>query len=502
MARKSEHKISRKLYNYDQSHNCITATDAMFKSYMSLLQDPLITESITYQNYQKLLPDCENKKRLLLEHHANIRKGLPHSSLTEEYLHSNIHSKLECKENPLRYSIIDIEIFLANQINFPFTSKSKISNIFDINLIDKDLGITTFKDNANDSRSDKIVLFNLAMLLIVNKTSDTPFPYPILNECYANELNYSETFSEPTKELIFLYNTLSQMDFKRTYNLLSKECILLFLADKSMYPLQNYDQFCKIAIEYLEYERKFFLTNLKLQKYDFIKSFLSLIGIVADNDKLKWSTQIRKYYNDVINDFKSLRSEIDTRSTELFDTYCQALPALLNIDNYIDDLSLDNALQETAHFVSDVLKECCIEDKSLLYTRYVTILSNLTHTNDLYRFIELLYNICVPDDDNITDLAINIFTREYNPTVLEYLYVPENELINLLNVCHCSLSMAEDIMLFFSNYICNENDWEFVCSLLTCQNNNPDWFNRFYDIIRNVRGASFKDFNSILKECW
>ena len=100
-----------------------------------------------------------------------------------------------------------------------------------------------------------------------------------------------------------------------------------------------------------------------MQKYDFIKSFLSLIGIVADNHKLKWSTQIRKYYNDVINDFKSLRSEIDTRSTELFDTYCQALPALLNIDNYIDDLSLDNALQETAHFVSDVLKECCIEDK-------------------------------------------------------------------------------------------------------------------------------------------
>lgn len=502
MARKSEHKISRKLYDYDQSHDCITATDAMFKSYISLLQNPLITESIAYHNYQKLLSNCENKKNLLLEQHTNIIKGLPQSSLAEKYLDSKIHTKLDCRKKPLRYSVIDIEIFLANQINFSFTSESEISNIFDVNLIYETLCIATFKDNANDSCSDKIILFNLAMLLIINKISNTPFPYPILNECYANELNYSETFSEPTKELIFLYNTLSQMDFKRTYTLLSKECILLFLADKSMYTLQNYDQFCKIAIEYLEYERKFFLTNLKSQKYDFIKSFLSLIGIVADNDKLKWSTQIRKYYNDVINDFKSLRSEIDTRSTELFDTYCQALPALLNIDNYKDDLSLDNALQETALFISDVLKECCIEDKSLLYTRYVTILSNLTHTNDLYRFIELLYNICVPDDDNITDLAINIFTREYNPTILEYLYVPENELINLLNVCHCSLGMAEDIMLFFSNYICNEDDWEFICSLLTCQNNNPDWFNRFYEIIRNIRGTLFKDFNSILEECW
>lgn len=501
MGRKSEHNISRKLFNYKQSHNYITARDALFKSYMCLLHDPIITEDITYQKYQKLLADCENKKNLLLEHHANINKGLPHSSLTEEYLSSKFHSKLEHKEKPPQYSIIDIELFLANRINFSFTSEAKIADIFDIELINKDLNINTFKDNANNSCSDKIVLFNLAILLIVNKTSDTPFPYPILNECYVNELNYNKTFSEPTKELIFLYNTLSQIDFKKAYNILSKECILLFLADKSMYPLQSYDQFFKIAIVYLEKERKYFLTKLKLQKYDLTKLFLSLIGIVADNDKLKWSTQIRKYYNNVINDLKSLRSEIDIRSTELFDTYCQALPTLLNIDNYRYDLLSDNLLQETAHFVLDVLRECCIEDKSLLYTRYVTILSNLTHTNDLDRFIELLYNICVPDDDNITDLAINIFTREYTPTVLEYSYIPENELINLLNVCHCSLSMAEDIMVFFSNYICDEDDWELICSLLSCQNDNPDWFNRFYEILRNIRGTSFKDFYSILEYC-
>ena len=503
MARKSEHNISRILNGYDKSHNGIPATYAMFRSYMALLHDPLITENITYQNYQKLLPDCENKKSKLLEHHARIAKGLPQSFLTEEYLHSNILSKLECTEKPLRYSIIDIEIFLSNQINFSFTSKPKIADIFDINLIgnDSDLGIITFKDNANNLCSDKIVLFNLAVLLVVNKKSDTPFPYPILNEHYADVLNYSETFSEPTDELKFLYNTLSKLDFKRPQTIFSKECILLFLAYNNIYNMNNYDQFCKNAINYLECERKFLLDKLKLQEYDFIKSFLSLIGIVTDNNKLKWSASIRKYYKNVIKDFNFLRSEIKIRSKELFDTYCWELPNLLYRDNHIDNSELEESFQVTAYSVLDILKENCIEDKSLLYTRYITILCNLPHTNDLSKFIEILYNICVPADDNITDLATNIFTHEYPLSVFEYSYMPENELPNLLNVCQCSLTMAEDIMLFFSHYICNEDDWKFVCSLLSCQNDNPDWFNRFYDIIRSIRGVIFKEFNSIIENC-
>ena len=273
------------------------------------------------------------------------------------------------------HSIIDIEIFLSKQINFSFTSKSKIEDIFDIEFIEnnENFGITTFKDNANDLCSDKIVLFNLAVLLIVNKTSDTPFPYPILNERYADILNYSETFSTPTKELKHLYDILCQMHFKRPLTIFSEECILLFLVDNNICNSNNYDQFCKNAINYLECERKFLLDKLKLQEYDFIKSFLSLIGIVADNDKLKWSASIRKYYNNVIKDFNSLRSEIKIRSKELFDTYCRKLPNLLYRDNYIDNSELDESFQVTVYSVLDILKESCIEDKSLLYTRYITI---------------------------------------------------------------------------------------------------------------------------------
>ena len=64
MARKSEHNIRRKLNDCDKSHNfSITIDDAMFNSYMELLNDPLITEDIVYQEYQKLLTIPNAKKK-------------------------------------------------------------------------------------------------------------------------------------------------------------------------------------------------------------------------------------------------------------------------------------------------------------------------------------------------------------------------------------------------------------------------------------------------------
>lgn len=504
MARKSEHNIRRKLNDCDRSHNSfITITDAIFNSYMVLLNDPLITEDIAYQEYQKLLLICERKKERVLKHQSNIKKGLLQSSLTEDYLKEDFHSKLIFKEKRQEYLITDIEKFLAYQIKFSITSENIISSIFDIDILYDKLDIATFKDNASNSCSDKIVLFNLAMLLIVNKTSDTPFPYPILDKCYTDELNYSETFSDLTEELLFLYGKLNnfykEKGFKSIYTIFSEECILLFLADrKKTHALHNYCIFCKNAIEYLKYERKYLLKQIKLQKYNFVKLFLPLIGMDMNDNKEHWSVDIKKYYKNIIHEYESLCDDINACSTKLYNLYCHHLSKLLDKDNNLEHSLLINDLQETVHVILNALAESDIEDKSLLYIRYVTILSNLTPANNLHKFIELLYNICAPDNDNITDLAINIFAREYDSTVFEYSQIPENELINLLNSCYCSLSMAEDIMRFFSIYICNEDDWTFICSLLACQNHNPDWFSRFYEIIRNIRGISFKDFNSIL----
>lgn len=336
-------------------------------------------------------------------------------------------------------------------------------------------------------------------------------PYPILNP-YINE--FKESFINPdeksqnrNEEFVNLYNqlidfyeeNLKQSQNKQEWSFFSEECLLFFCADRKCHIYDDYDSFFTKVITYLENERKFILSIYKDQKYDFVKLFLGLIDCNPNANKEKWTMDIKEYYTNMINEYSSLRFRIKSLSTELYNKYCEYIPILLDEATCFDNMTINNTLQETAQFVLNVLANTSVTDSSLLFTRYTTIVDNLSDANNLYKLIELLYNICMPADDNLTDLATNIFIRESKLTVFEYSNISENELTDLLASCSCPCSLAalEDLMIFLSYYACDENDWKFVCSLVACQRTNPDWFNRFYAIIQSLRGASFKTYREV-----
>lgn len=525
MGRSNKHIMNREFNINKKAHpefpNAMFLTDAIFSHYRNLLQNPIIMEDMTYQKYQDLLHECDIEKDKIINHHTLLKEKINESLSKEKnlnekdprnmYLRESFHSKLKFEKKDPDYSILGIEKFLATRLDFFLTSKEQIKELFDSESIDPEPYNTTFKDNTGSKRCDHTLLFNLAILLTKNKVSNTPLPYPILNP-YINE--FKESFINPdekpqngNEEFVNLYNKLTdfceenlkQSQSKQGWSIFSDECLLFFCADRKCHTCDDYDSFFTKFIEYLKSERHFIRSIYKDQKYDFVKLFLGLIDCNPNANKEKWTTDIRKYYTNMINEYSSLRCRIESLSTELYNKYCEYIPMLLDEATCFDNMTINNTLQETTQFVLNVLANTSVTDSSLLFTRYTTIVGNLSDANNLYKLIELLYNICMPADDNLTVLATNIFIRESKLTVFEYSNISENELTDLLASCSCPCSLAalEDLMVFLSYYACDENDWKFVCSLVACQRTNPDWFNRFYAIIQSLRGASFKTYREV-----
>ncbi len=524
MARSNEHIMNREFNINQKAHpefpNAMFLTDAIFSHYRNLLQNPIIMEDMTYQKYQDLLHECDIEKDKIINHHTLLKEKINESLSKEKnlnekdprnmYLKESFH-KLNFKKKDPGYSIIGIEKFLARKLKFSLTSEKRIKKLFDSESIDLRPYNTTFKDNTSPRCSDHTLLFNLAVLLTKNEVSKTPLPYPILNpdinEFKESFINPDEKPQNRNEEFVNLYNqlidfyeeNLKQSQNKQGWSFFSEECLLFFCADRKCHICDDYDSFFTKVITYLENERKFILSIYKDQKYDFVKLFLGLIDCNPNANKEKWTMDIKEYYTNMINEYSSLRFRIKSLSTELYNKYCEYIPMLLDEATCFDNMTINNTLQETTQFVLNVLANTSVTDNSLLFTRYTTIVDNLSDANNLYKLIELLYNICMPADDNLTDLATNIFIRESKLTVFEYSNISENGLTDLLASCSCPCSLAalEDLMIFLSYYACDENDWKFVCSLVACQRTNPDWFNRFYAIIQSLRGATFKTYREV-----
>lgn len=511
MARLSEHIIERTIYNQKNLsiRNISNIFDAQNRNILDLINDPYITNDITYKMYTYKKRLFEKYRDDFLDRYENIKQNLSNNPLANQYYSESFHKKLPCKcmEIPLSQNVIHIEKFLAKNLNFSLTSENEINEYFDISLINDsngELKITTFKDNTNNSCSDKIILFNLSMMLVVNEITATPLPFSILNKSIniSSPKNHcSGSIEINTHRLFSVYNVLSNIEVKYASSLFSTECILLFYAHDINCNADIFTNNLRKMKKYLEREMDYVVNLCRNSRFDFLIIFLPYLGFELESPCNISPKMISDYYRLETEKYSNLITDINSSSNALFEKYCCELPNLIEkktFENAQEEINeFQNEIHETANNISHYFEVSSPNNRELKISNYLTILTNLSSTNNVKQFVEILFNICFPGSDNISDLSNEIFFHNYTLLPHEYNSESKGNLYDILYNCQYSLLDIEVLAGLLSILIYKETDWSFIYSILSAQTDDPVWYKSFYEIVKLIRGSDYVEFVDI-----
>lgn len=444
MARKSEHIYNRTIFKNNHYH-ISTLTDALFNRLVRIISSmPNSIDELQRQNEQflSIQKECE----CFIDKYNNT---------------FNLNSPRKNPRDPDILSIIDIETILSKILHFNITSQKEIQNKgFNINNINKQYNITTFKDNLSNKRSDNIIIFNLALLWVANSISENNVP--ILCRDYENELSkITNSCSDLNQKLDMCISTLNQI-LSNSYNL------HIFC-----------DDFLLTCIAYQKCNVDYLIASLN-KIYRFIEKEKS--NLKDNEDELK---KYKKTYSDVYKMCTQYSHELKNLSSQLFNIYKKELPNYLemwNQDDFNNEIiDLNNTISETACTIKEIISQSN-QNYDYFYARFLHLLENITPENNVKDVCNII-DFFASSGKRFATLAKKLFFSEYTCTSAQLMSSNDKDLELILNKTPLSLAAAEDIADLLSSLSLEENDWNLLYSLLSAQINNRKWYLSFHDIV-------------------
>lgn len=448
MARKSEHIYNRTIFK--NNHNYISTLSSAKFNRLARMISSMIDSIDELQRQNEQFSSIQKECECFIDKYNNI---------------FNLNSPRKRPRDPNNLSIIDIETILSKILHFNITSKKEIQNKgFNINNIDKQYYISTYKDNLNKKCSDKIIIFNLALLWVANLVSDNHIS--ILCRDYEDELSkIADSCSDLNTKLDMCISTLNQI-------LSNRYSLSIFC-----------DDFLLTCIAYKKCNVDYFIASLN-KIHRFIEKEKS--NLKNNKDKLK---NYKKEYSDVSQMCKQYSLELKDLSFQLFNLYAKELPNTLeawyqeDINNAI--MEQKNAISETAFTIKEIILQSN-QNYDYFFTRFVYLLDNITFENNVKEVCTII-DFLASSGKRFATFAKKLFFREYSCTSAQLMNSNEIDLKITLNKTPLSLADAEDIADLLSSLSLKEKDWTLLYSLLSAQINNPKWYLSFHNIINIFR---------------
>lgn len=448
MARKNEHIYNRIIFR-NNYHRISTLTEAVFDRLIRIISS---------------MPDTIDEIQKLNEQFSSIQNECDY--FIGKYNKTfNLNSTKKKPRNPDTLSIIDIETILSKILHFNITSKKEIQNKgFDINNIDKQYHISTYKDNLSNKCSDKIIIFNLALLWVTNSVSENNVP--ILYVDYEYELSkITNSCSDLNEKLDNCLSTFNQI-LSNKYSL----CI-----------------FCDV----------FLLTCIAYQKcdVDYLIASLNKIHRFIEREKSNRKDnekELKEYkikYDKVSKTCEQYVAKLKCLSSQLFNLYTREIPIILEKWNEADAdneiIAINNVIYETAYTIKEIILQCN-QDYNYFLSRFTRLLDNITSENNVFEVCEIIYFLTFTGK-RFAPFAKDLFFCEYPCSSTQPTNFYENNLESILNKTPISLSDAENMADLLSSLSLEEDDWRLLYSLLSAQINNPKWYLSFHSIINICR---------------
>lgn len=448
MARKNEHIYNRTIFR-NNHHHITNLTEARFDRLVRIISS---------------MPDTISELQRLNEQFSSIQKEC--ECFIAKYSNTfYLNSPRKKTRDPDILSIIDIETILSKILHFNITSKKEIQNKgFDINNIDKQYYISTFKDNLNNKCSDKIIIFNLALLWVANSVSENNVP--VLCRDYEDELSKKiNSCPDLNKKLDMCFSTLNQIVSKRySLHIFCDDCLLTCIA------------YQKCNVDYL-------IASLN-KIHRFIEKEKS--NLKDNNDKLK---NYKTVYSGVSEKCEQYSLKLKHLSSTLFNLYAREIPAFLYIwkqdDLNSETIEINNAILETACTIRETISQSS-QNYDYFFTRFIQLLNNITSENNIKEACTII-DFLTSSGKRFATFAKKLFFSEYPCISAQFINVDDKDLELILNKAPLSLADAEDVADFLSSLSLKEDDWNLLYSLLSAQINNRKWYLAFNNIINIYR---------------
>lgn len=409
-----------------------------------------------------------------------------------------------------RYTLDMNEVprILSKQLRFSLISETKIAEIVDLTRINNDLGIATFKDNLNPRCSDKVFLFNLSLLCIVQKLHPDRFTYPIFSDysTYNADPSSDDSSNRPklrdsidklltgvdgsidgnTDALINLHKFLYQDVYNTDPNIFSR-CYSEELKDycyayKSLSSLQHADELKVIGKYYSE------------------KSSGHVSSTSGSQDPMAEC-------------ISTLKKDLKRTTEKLLDLFYDNIGFINNNIEYEDNQwEYHMYLQEIDEDIEDIEKWLSSNEGGL---------TKLFSKEAFYSFMPLL--IKIPDVTKLTDTLFNIYNSEEEDfdefsRMIFYRHGQKKVLSNEPHEEYSKKKMSDwlvdakrkgdikEFALLLSCFYAEENKSvneaaiSFILSLTATASENPDWFTSFSSIIRDYCQDKYKTWNEFVKE--
>jgi len=522
MARPNEHNIERNLWNTPISENN-SLYEGLLSSYnWNRLFDTFNNNTLEYNHtfirYNNTMHDIKN----LLNDFKN-KFNSNSDFLKKDNIQINCHEPLD-NENlqkifeKLRHAIDSASKItlqscteiteITTQDFFHFIKYLCKINLTNEDIIQAELGaevvkqveIFTFKDNLSTRCSDDIILFNIAVILIIERDRKT-LPFSILNERTDNEIwiGYEPNFSKAYNFNI-IYENLKKI--KLNHLPLSDECIygLIFFTFLSE-TYKNLNSQLTNCITY--YSSLCYIFQAKSQTL-LSKYRISPTTIELYNTLLIPFINSPLYNEDATLDLKNAKKQITEQKrnltkkkkqlknlfTELISEYKNILP------NILQEIIHDEECAEILAYNNEILEEAnelisMLENNNL--SRFNKLLDFYNQPGITDKIILILFN-WIALDDNISNNFVSIFKNKMNYTIVNF--PPDNStemdktlLINFLEKRCLSYHYTEMLTFIDYNSLTLE-EWNFLINLPNSINTESDFISCFYDFIISYRGTN------------
>lgn len=522
MARPKEHNIKRDLWNTPflentaLHHGLLSAYNLnrlshTFNSETLRHNDTFIHYSNLMNNISIFLNDFKNKLDFncdfLKEDKIQIDCQDPLDTETLQQLFEKLHNAIQgaSKISMQSYTQIteittqDFFHFIKHLCKIKLTDEKAIEEELGKEVLEKAKNFT-FKDNLSTRCSDDVILFNLAVILIIEKKRKT-LPFSILNEHTDNAIwiGYDPKSSKAYNYEI-IYNNLKKIELNRLP--LSDECMysLIFftflsetyknLNDQISNCIIYYNSICRIFQEKSQLLFSNHYTSPSLNKlYEtLVKPFVnnSVYNEVSALDLKDAKIQIteqRKYLKEQQKQLKNLFTEL---ISEYLIIVSEILQEIAREEEYNEELSYNNEiLEETDELIS------MLENNNL--SRFNNLLDFYNQPGITDKIILILFN-WIALDDNTSNNFVSIFKNKLNYTIVNF--PPDNSteidkalLINFLEKRFLSYDYTEILTLIDYNSLTLE-EWNFLINLPNSINIESDFISCFYDFIISYRGTN------------
>ena len=359
---------------------------------------------------------------------------------------------------------------------------------------------TTFKDNLSTRCSDDVILFNLAVILTIEKERKT-LPFSILNEHTDNAIwiGYEPKFSKAYNYEI-IYNNLKKIELNRLP--LSDECIysLIFFTflSESYKNLNNqisnciiyYNSICRIFQEksHLLFSKHYTSPSLDKLYETLVKPFInnSVCNEVSTLDLKDAKIQITEQRKHLKEQQKQLKNLFTELISEYQNILSDILQEIAHEEEYNEALSYNNEiLEETDELIS------MLENNNL--SRFNKLLDFYNQPGITDKIILIIFN-WIALDDNTSNNFVSIFKNKLNYTIVNF--PPDNSteidktlLINFLEKRFLSYDYTEMLTSIDYNSLTLE-EWNFLINLPNAINVESDFISCFYDFIISYRSTN------------